>query len=202
MHSETQRTRALRLARKKGALSAAEAARHGIHSQVLSRLVEDGSLERVGRGRYRHPDAPLTEHHGLALVAGVAPEGVACLLSAMSFHGVGTQLPLGVWIALDRRSRKPALEWPPVRVFRFGGKALTAGVETHTLEGIPVKIYTLAKTVADLFKYRNKVGVDVAVEALKEAWREGRVDMGELNRFARICRVERVMRPYLETVTS
>ena len=89
-----------------------------------------------------------------------------------------------------------------MRVFRFGGKALTAGVETHTLEGIPVKIYTLDKTVVDLFKYRNKVGVDVAVEALKEAWREGRVDMGELNRFARICRVERVMRPYLETVTS
>jgi len=202
MYSETQRTRALRLARKKGALSAAEAARLGIHSQVLSRLVEDGSLERVGRGRYRHPDAPLTEHHGLALVASVAPEGVVCLLSAMSFHGVGTQLPTGVWIALDRRSRKPALEWPPVRVFRFGGKALTAGVETHTLEGIPVKVYSLAKTVADLFKYRNKVGVDVAVEALKEAWREGRLDMGQLNRFARICRVERVMRPYLETVTS
>jgi predicted transcriptional regulator of viral defense system len=202
MHYETQRTRALRLARKQGALSAAEAARHGIHSQVLSRLVEDGILERARRGWYRHTDAPLTEHHGLALVAGAAPDAVVCLLSAMSFHGIGTQLPTRVWIAVDRRARKPALEWPPTRVFRFGGEALTTGIETHTLEGVPVKIYSVAKTVADLFKYRNKVGVEVAIEALRDAWREDRFEMGDLNRFGRICRVERVMLPYLEAITS
>ena len=97
--------------------------------------------------------------------------GVVCLLSSLSFHGVGTQAPSRVWIALDRRARKPTLDWPPTRIVRFGGEALTEGVETHELEGVNVKVYGMAKTLADLFKYRNKVGLDVALEALKEMWR-------------------------------
>lgn len=202
MPTETQRTRALDLARRSGVLTAAEASRNGIHSQVLSRLVEEGGLERVGRGRYRLPDAEITEHYGLVLMAAAAPEAVVCLISALEFHGIGTQVPSAIWIAMDRRHRKPAVDWPRVRVFRFGGEALTAGVEFHTLDGVRVKIYSVAKTVADLFKYRNKVGVDVAIEALKEAWREDQVGIDELIRFARICRVENVMRPYLEMVTS
>lgn len=197
-----QRQRAMRIAVKKGVFSAADAARSGIHSQVLTRMVAQGRLERVARGRYRIADAPLTEHHNLALVAGAFPAGVVCLLSALSFHDIGTQIPSQVWIALDRRARKPALEWPPMRVVRFGGEALTEGVETHRIEAVAVKVYSVAKTVADLFKYRNKLGLDVALEALKEAWRSGHLDVDELMRFARICRVERVMRPYLESITA
>ena len=198
----TQRQRAMRIAEEKAVFSSGDAARRGVHSQVLTRMVEEGRLERVARGRYRFPGAPLTENHNLALVAGAVPGGVVCLLSALSFHGIGTQVPSRVWIALDRRARKPSQEWPPMRVVRFSGEALTEGVETHTAEGVAVKVYGVAKTLADLFKYRHKLGIDVALEALKEVWRSGHLDVDELLHFARICRVERVMRPYLESVTA
>jgi len=202
MTHETQTERALTLVRRHGALTAREAAGAGIHSQVLSRLVGDLRLERVARGHYRLPDAPVTEHHSLALVAGAAPDSVVCLLSAVAFHGVGTQVPAAVWIAVERRARKPALRWPPLRVVRFGGEAFSAGVEIHNVEGVSVKVYSLAKSVADLFKYRNKVGLDVALEVLREAWRSRQITVGELTRFGRICRVERVMRPYLEATVA
>ncbi len=198
----TQRQRAMHIAEEKAVFSAGDAARGGVHSQVLTRMVEEGRLERVARGRYRFPDAPLTENHNLALVASALPGGVVCLLSALSFHGIGTQMPSRVWIALNRRARKPSQEWPRMRVVRFSGEALTEGVETHTIEGVAVKVYGVAKTLADLFKYRHKLGLDVALEALKEVWRSGHLDVDELVRFARICRVERVMRPYLESVTT
>lgn len=193
----------MNLARQGGTLTARDAARHGIHSQVLTRMVAEGSLERVARGVYRLPDGPLTEHHGLALIAASAPGAVVCLLSALAFHGIGTQAPPAVWIAVDRRARRPVLpEWPPVRVFRFGGEAFTEGVETHVAEGVPVKVYSVAKTVADLFKYRNKVGLDVGLEALKEVWRDRRASMDELVHYAGVCRVERIMRPYLEATVA
>jgi predicted transcriptional regulator of viral defense system len=202
MRKDAQKTRALALATERGTLTSREATRYGIHRQVLTRLVREGALEPVARGQYRLPHAPITEHHGLALVAATAPEGVVCLLSALAFHGIGTQVPSQVWLALDRRARKPALAWPPLRVVRFGGTSLTEGVEVHDVEGVQVKVYEPAKTVADLFKYRNKVGLDVALEALKEAWQEQRLDMNRLHRFAKICRVDRVMRPYLEAVLA
>ncbi len=195
-------TQVLRLARRRGSITRREVARAGIHTQALSRLVRAGTLERVFRGRYRLPDAPLTEHHGLALVAAAVPSAVVCLVSALSFHGIGTQLPPEVWIALDRRARRPALPWPRLRVHRFSGKALTEGIETHRLEGESVKVYGVAKTIADVFKYRNKVGLDVALEALREAWRARRFTMDEIHRYARVCRVERVMRPYLEALVG
>ena len=165
-------------------------------------MVRAGALERVSRGRYRLPDAPITEHHSLALVAAAAPMAVICLLSALSFHQIGPQLPHEVWIAVDRRSRPPILSWPRLRVLRFSGKALTEGIETHRVEGETVRVYCVAKTVADVFKYRNKVGLDVALEALREAWRAKRFTMDELHRYARICRVEQVMRPYLEALVG
>jgi predicted transcriptional regulator of viral defense system len=190
-------SRVLRLARRRGSITRGEVAQAGVHTQALSRLVRTGALERVGRGRYRLPDAPLTEHHGLAQVAAAVPAAVVCLVSALSFHEIGTQLPHEVWIALDRRARRPALSWPRLRVHRFGGKALTEGIETHRIEGESVKVYCVAKTIADVFKYRNKVGLDVALEAMHEAWRARRFTMDEVHRYARLCRVERVMRPYL-----
>lgn len=195
-------SRVLRLARRHGSVSRREVAEAGIHTQALSRLVQAGILERVARGRYRLPGAPITEHHGLALVAAAVPTAVICLVSALSFHEIGTQLPHEVWIALDRRARRPALTWPRLRVHRFSGKALTEGIETHRIEGELVQVYCVPKTLADMFKYRNKIGLDVALEALREAWRARRFTMDEMHRYARICRVERVMRPYLDALVG
>ena len=194
--------RLLRLARRRGSITRQEVVDAGIHTQTLSRLVRAGAIERVGRGRYRLPETPITEHHGLALVAAAAPKAVICLLSALSFHQIGTQLPHEVWIAVDRRARRPAVSYPRVRVHRFSGKALTDGVEFHDIEGESVRIYGVAKTIADVFKYRNKVGLDVALEALREAWHAKRFTMAEVDRYARACRVDQVMRPYLEALVG
>lgn len=202
MTQTASRERLMRLARSRGLVSARQVAKLGIHTQALSRLVKEGLLERVARGQYRPADHPVTEHHGLALAAATVPGGVICLLSALGFHGLGTQLPFEVWMAMDRRARKPALRYPPLRVVRFTGPALTAGVETHTLEGQSVRVYNVTKTLADCFKYRNKIGLDVVLEALGEAWRKRCFTMDEIDRFARICRVERVMRPYLEALVG
>lgn len=202
MPARTEREQLLRLARRRGSLSARDAGAAGIHRQVLSRLVREGELERVTRGQYRLPTTPVTEHHGLAMAAAAVPQGVVCLLSALGFHGIGTQLPSEVWLAIDRRARRPALTYPPLRVVRFTGDALTEGVATHRVEGQSVRVYILAKTVADCFKYRHKIGLDVALEALRETWRDRRVTMDELDRYARICRVERVMRPYVEGLVA
>lgn len=202
MTSLTEREQLLRLARKRGGLSTRDVDAVGLHRQALSRLVRAGDLERVARGLYRLPGEAVTEHHGLAVACTAVPHGVICLLSALGFHGVGTQLPFQVWMAIDRRSRRPALRYPPLRVVRFTGRALTAGIEAHRIEGTTVRVYGVAKTVADCFKYRNKIGLDVALEALREAWRARRFTMDELNRCARICRVERVMRPYAEVLVA
>jgi predicted transcriptional regulator of viral defense system len=202
MTVQTARKRVLRLARRRGLISAREVDEMGIHTQILTRLVDAGLLERVARGRYRLTDHSFTEHHGLALAAAAVPHGVVCLLSALQFHELGTQLPSQVWIALDRRARRPKLDYPPLRVVRFTGEALTAGVAVHTIEGQSVRIYGVAKTIADCFKYRHKVGLDVALEALKEGWQERRYTMAKIDHFARICRVSHVMRPYLEALVE
>ena len=194
--------RLLRLTRRRGSITRREVVDAGIHTHTLSRLVQAGALERVSRGRYRLPGAPITEHHSLALVAAAAPKAVVCLLSALSFHQIGTQLPHEVWIAVDRRTRAPTLSWPKLRVLRFSGKALTEGIEAHRIEGEQVRVYGVPKTIADIFKYRNKVGLDVALEALREGWRAKRFTMDEIHRYARVCRVERVMRPYLEALVA
>jgi predicted transcriptional regulator of viral defense system len=198
----TSSTRLLRLAGRHGSVSRREVTEAKMHTQTLSRLVRAGTLERVARGRYRLPNAPVTEHHGLALAAAAAPKAVICLLSALSFHRIGTQLPHEVWIALDRRSRRPSLRYPRLRVVRFGGEALTEGVQTHRIEGETVRVYSVAKTIADTFKYRNKIGLDVALEALREAWLARHFSMDTMYRYARICRVGRVMRPYLEALVA
>jgi predicted transcriptional regulator of viral defense system len=188
------------MARRRGILSAQEVSSAGLHRQLLTRMTREGALVRVGRGRYTLPDHEPTENHALALAAAAVPRAVVCLLSAMSFHGVGTQLPAEVWVAIDRRARRPAVGYPRLRVVRFGGKALVEGVEVHRIEGQQVRVYGVAKTLADLFKYRNKIGMDVVLEALHDAWRNRRVTMDQVDRFARVCRVERVMRPYLESL--
>ena len=202
MPAATDRDRTLKLARRRQGVTTRELAQAGIHSQVLSRLVAGRKLERIARGLYRLPDQALTEHHGLAIAGAAVPHGVVCLLSALQYHGIGTQLPSEVWMAIDRRARRPVLRYPPLRIVRYTGAALTEGAESHRLEGREVRVYNVAKTLADCFKYRNKIGLDVALEALREAWRARRFKMDELDRYAAICRVHRVMRPYLEALAT
>jgi len=199
---KTARQRLLSLVKPNGFLTARAVSRAGIHTQELTRLLADGTLERVGPGRYRVVSAEITEHHGLAMAAAAAPCGVICLLSALAFHGIGSQLPAEVWLAIERGQRPPKMANLRLRVLRFSGPSFRDGVEVHEIERQRVRIYGVAKTIADLFKARNRVGVDVAVEALREAWRDRRFMMADLERAARACRVERVMRPYVEGVVA
>jgi predicted transcriptional regulator of viral defense system len=198
----TASARLVALAKRHGVITAGEAARAGIHSQHLTRLVAEGVLERITRGHYRLASRPITEHHGLVVASRSVPRGVICLLSALAFHGIGTQLPAEVWIAIERRARNPPLQGPPLRVVRFSGAAFTEGIEIHRVEGQPLRVYSVAKTLADLFKHRNKVGLDIAIEALREAWRERKFAMEALDRAARVCRVAHVMKPYVEAVVA
>jgi len=200
--AETGRERLLRLARKRAHVTSREVSRAGIHTQELTRLVADGTLERIGTGRYRLASAEVTEHHGLVLAAAAAPNGVICLLSALVLHGVGTQLPAEVWLAIERGRRSPKVANLRLRIVRFSGPAFHEGIEVREIERQSVRVYSVAKTLADLFKARSRVGLDVAVEALREAWRDRRFTMAELDRAARACRVERVMRPYVEGVVA
>lgn len=199
---DSAREVALTLARGKGVISAREVTQAGVHSQQLTRLVAERVLERVSRGQYRLADRPVTEHHGLVMAAQVVPEGVICLLSALSFHGIGSQLPPEVWVALPRGARTPRPADLPLRFVRADQASFTEGIERHQLEGVRVKVYGVAKTIADLFKHRNRIGIDVAIEALGEAWRERRFAMAELEAATRVCRVSRVIRPYLEAVVT
>ena len=172
----------------------------GFHPEHLRRLVGKGRLQRLSRGVYAPTDFEATEHHGLAQVAIRTPESVVCLLSALLFHDLTTQLPSRVWIAIPPRARNPISEWPPVEVHRFSGKSFSEGWTEHHLESVPVKIFDPAKTVADCFKFRNKVGLDIAIDALRDCLGRKRATVEELIHFAKICRVDAVMKPYLEAM--
>jgi predicted transcriptional regulator of viral defense system len=171
---------------------------HGIPRIYLSRLCERGLLDRVGRGLYVLPDADVSEHHTLAEAGKRVPHGVVCLLSALRFHGLTTQSPSEVWLAIESKAWRPQVDHPPLRFVRFSERTLEAGVEEHSIEGVLVRIYNPAKTVADCFKYRNKIGLDVALEALRDCRRLRKCSNDELWHYAKICRVANVMRPYME----
>jgi len=173
---------------------------HGVSRAQLSRLVDDGLVLRQARGIYIAARHAPTEAHTLAQVAKRVPDAVFCLLTALRFHGLTTQSPAEVWIALPEKARRPRLDHPRLRVARFSGPALTEGIAEHSVEGVRIRVYSAAKTVADCFKYRNKVGIDVAVEALRDFGRKFRGSANELARCARICRVSRVMQPYLDSI--
>ncbi len=172
----------------------------GIARAYLTRLERLGLLERRARGVYVLADAPVSEHHSLALAAKLVPRGVVCLLSALRFHGLTTQDPHEVWMAIDFKARKPLVEFPVLRIVRFSGRSLAEGIETHLIEAVPVRIYSPAKTVADSFKYRSKIGMDVAIEALRDALRKRKATVDDIYRFAKVCRVANVIRPYLEAI--
>lgn len=190
-----------KLADRLGVLRPRDVEAVGIPREYLLRLMRRGVVVRSGRGLYRLAQAPVTEHRSLAEVGKRVPDAVICLLSALVFHDLTTQIPPEVWIALPAGRRSPKLDTVQTRVARFTGAALTEGREQHNLEGVPVTIYSAAKTVADCFKFRNKIGLDVAIEALRNCLRTRKATAGEINRYAQICRVARVMRPYLEAIT-
>ncbi len=157
-------------------------------------------LERLSRGLYRLSDLAPLGNPDLVPVAVRVPEGVICLISSLVYHEITTQIAREVHVAIKRNAEPPRIDYPPVRAYRFSGKAFSEGVETHELEGIPVKVYRLEKTLADCFKYRNKIGMDTAIEAVRLYKERKRVQVGEIMRFAEICRVKRVMYPYLEAL--
>jgi predicted transcriptional regulator of viral defense system len=199
--SQSKIQQVLALARETGVLRSKDIEAHGIHREYLRRLEQRGQLIRSGRGIYTRREADFTEQHSLVEASQRVPHSVVCLLSALRFHQITTQAPFEVWLAIEGKSHPPREKLLPLRIVYMSGKAFQAGIETHQLEGIPVRIYNLPKTVADCFKYRNKIGLDVALEALKESWQERRCTMDELWHYAKICRVSNVMRPYLESLT-
>jgi len=198
--ADTHSQRVLDLASQKGLLRASDLDAIDAPRVVLTRLIAAGLLDRVGRGLYRLPGHPISEHEGLMVVATKAPQAVFCLLTALQFHGLTTQLPRQVWIAMPRGSHSPRIDYPPIRMVQMAGSAHLAGVEEHLCNGVKARIYSPAKTVVDCFKHRNKIGLDVALEALKDAWRTRKASADDLWRYAQDCRVAAVMRPYMEAV--
>ncbi|MCY1163822.1 Transcriptional regulator, AbiEi antitoxin [compost metagenome] len=201
MSSQTQEEQVLALASRTSLLRARDVAALSLPTIILSRLVQDGRLRRVARGVYARPDRPLSEHISLAEVALRVPRGVICLLSALRIHGLGTQAPHQVWLAIPQNSPTPRVERPVLRPVRMSGPSLTEGIESTLIDGMDVPVFNAAKTIADCFKYRNKIGIDVAVEALHDGWAQQKISMEELLHYADIDRVSNVMRPYMESVS-
>ena len=179
-----------------------DAAEVGIHSRALRRLVDDGSVERVARGLYRLAEAELTEHYTLAAVCARVPGAIVCLLTALNVHGLGTQLPRDVWIAIPHKARTPRLPELPVRVVRFSGASLRYGVGDAAFEGVPARITSPARTVVDCFRFRRLVGKDVALEALRDALEERRASADEIWRAAEVCRAKSLVGPVMETLSG
>lgn len=191
---------ALRLVRERGTVRPRELVARDIPPDYLDRLYRRGLVERIGRGLYAWPKTDVTEHHSLAEAARIVPKGVVCLLTALRFHRLTTQSPHEIWMAISPKAWAPHPDYPKLRLARFSGAALTEFIEEHQIEGVAVRVYEPAKTVADCFKYRNKLGTDVALEALRDCWRQKQATMDELWAAARVCRMTNVMRPYLESL--
>lgn len=173
----------------------------GVTYYQLRRMVADGQAEAVGHGLYRLTEPDLTEMETVAMVASAVPQGIVCLLSALRVHEIGSQSPWQVWMAIDRKARKPTRLPSSVRIVRFSGVFLTYGVDTRTILGVPVRITSPARTVVDCFRYRHKIGLDVAMEALREAVRTRRALVSEIDRAAEVCRIRTVMAPYLAALS-
>lgn len=193
------RARAI-FAKHGGLLRMSAALRDGIHRGTLAAMVRRGEVHRVSRGLSQLADAPLPPHPDLVAVIAKAPKGVICLISALAFHELTTQIPHEVHFAIGRNMQPPRLDYPPVHTYRFSGRAFREGVEWHAMGSFQAPVYSREKTLADCFKYRNKIGLDTCLEALRIYRRQPGYDVDELLRCAAVCRVTKVMRPYLETV--
>lgn len=200
MAKKTQGAQALQIVKARGILRPKDLLARGIPKARLQSLLKEGSVIQLSRGLYAAADAELTQWHSLAEAGKKVPSGIICLLSALQYHGLTTQLPREVWIAIGPSSWKPVGHGLPLEFVRFSGRALSEGVEVRTIEGVKVRMTNPARTVVDCFKYRNKVGQDVALEALRDAWRQKKATMDDLWRYAGVCRVAKVMRPYMESL--
>jgi predicted transcriptional regulator of viral defense system len=200
MQTATLAQRAIDLAHHIGIVSPIDMQAIGLPRVVLSRLAATGQLVKIGRGQYRLPDSDTSETESLASIAIQAPQAVFCLLTALQFHELTTQLPRQVWIAMPRGSHTPKIDFPPIKMVQFSGAAYTEGVEVFVRDQTTLHVYNVAKTVVDCFKHRNKIGLDVALEALKEARQKNMANADDLWHYAKICRVANVMRPYLEAI--
>ena len=198
----SQRQIAYTVLKARGIARLAELRAEGVTAATMSRMERDGEVLRLARGLYQLPDAPLDAHHSLAEAVKRVPKGVVCLVSALAFHQLTDQLPRQVWIAIGQRDWAPKRDGAPVRLVRFTDRLLTEGVESHTVEGVPVKVFGVAKTIADCFRYRNKIGLSVAIEGLQEALRQRKTTPGEIVRQAERGAIATVIRPYLEALTA
>lgn len=198
----THTDKILDLVRKAGVLRPRDLDAYSIPRTYLSRLVSAGKLQRIGRGLYVLPGRNVSEHRSLAEACKRVPKGVVCLLSALRYHELTTQAPFEVWLAIGENAWRPRVDYPPLHIVRFSSAALESGIEEYQVEGVTVPVFTPAKTVADCFKYRNKIGLDVAIEALRECWRSQRCTMDELWKYAKVCRVQNILRPYLESIAT
>ena len=198
--NQEQKKKIIALIKKGGVLRPRDLDRYGIPRVVLQRLHHDGVVERVGQGLYRLAKSTANEQMTMTEVCKRVPHGVVCLLSALRYYDLTTQAPFEVWLAIDVKARKPRTDLP-IRIVRFSGQAFSEGVENHKVDGVTIKVYKPAKTVADCFKYRNKIGLDVALESLRECLKTRHCTMDELWYYAKICRVNNVMRPYLDAMT-
>ena len=193
--------RAIELIRQlDGAFRTAEAIKAGVHPQTLYALLHSGIIERLSRGVYKLADTEQVSQPDLVIVATRIPQAVICLVSALAFHEMTSQIPHEVSFAIAKGAETPRIDFPPISVHRFSGEALTAGVQKHEIDGVTVRIFCPEKTIADCFKFRNKIGMDIALEALKLYKARKGFNSSELIKFARICRVENIMRPYLEAM--
>lgn len=190
-----------KLTRKLGIISIKDLRKNGVHPEKMRRLVQSGKMTRIDRGLYRLADQDWDLHTSYAIVAKAQPEAVICLSSALHYYNIGTQLPYQIWIALPRgRFRVPRLKTLSIRVFRYSPKTLKSGIDEVTISGVKVKITSPARTVVDCFKFRNNTGLDVALEALREGWRGKHFTIDELTKQSKVCRVERIMAPYVEAM--
>ena len=192
---------ALELTRSRGVVSSKDFEEQGIPYSYLQRLEQQGILIRSNRGVYTCVEGEITEKHSLVEVCKRVPQGVVCLLSALQFHQLTTQWPWQIWLAIENKAHRPKINFPPVRLIYMSGEAFTSGIEEHSVEGVTVRVFNVAKTVVDCFKYRNKVGKDVAIESLRDYLSEQRGTRSELYRYGEICRVKNVMCPYLDALS-
>jgi len=200
MSKDSKRQQVIKLIQSQSVVRPRDLVELGLPKDYLYILEKEGVIERVGRGLYQWPDKDLGRHQSLAEVSKLAPKAVIALLSALNYHNMTTQNPHKIWLAIDGKAWRPEISYPPVRFVTMSGEALHAGVEEHSIDGVLIKVFSPAKTVADCFKYRNKVGLDVALEALREGWSARKFTMDELLRYAEICRVKKVMQPYVESL--
>ena len=200
MSKDSKRQQVIKLIQAQSVVRPRDLIEHGLPKDYLYILEKEGIIERVGRGLYQLPNIDLGRHQSLAEVSKLVPNAVVALLSALNYHNITTQNPHQIWLAIEGKAWRPEISHPPVRFVTMSGESLHAGVEEHSIDGVPIKVFCPAKTVVDCFKYRNKVGLDVALEALREGWSARKFTMDELLRYAEICRVRKVMQPYIESL--